>query len=215
MIKLIDADALKELKFPNGESEYTTGWNDAISAIMTFQPTTDAVPVPAGGIGELSDGYHTFNGLYYQRMILFAVLVKTYKDYSWKSRRHSDGEPCFGGGWFIVGIDTPQGSYTYHYEDKYFDLFDCVELSKGKEWDGHTEVDVTRLLSLNAVPVKRGKWEYGEDESGYDGYYCSTCFGHVRWYGKVGEQSINFIKKYNYCPNCGADMRGEENDRQR
>lgn len=99
-------------------------------------------------IGDVSDGYHTFNALYYQRMILFATLVKQNKDKAWKSRRHSDGEPCFGGGWFIVGIDTPQGSYTYHYEDKYFDLFDCVELSKGKEWDGHTEEDVTRLLSL-------------------------------------------------------------------
>ena len=60
--------------------------------------------------------------------------------------------------------------------------------------------------TIDAVPVRHGKWEYGEDESGYDGYYCSKCFGHVRWYGKVGEQSINFIKKYNYCPNCGARM---------
>lgn len=44
-MRLIDADALKELKFPNGESEYVTGWNDAISAIMTFQPTIDAIPI--------------------------------------------------------------------------------------------------------------------------------------------------------------------------
>lgn len=48
-MRLIDADALKELKFPNGESEYVTGWNDAISAIMTFQPTIDAEPVRHGG----------------------------------------------------------------------------------------------------------------------------------------------------------------------
>ena len=164
--------------------------------VLSNAPTIDAVPVPAGGIGELSDGYHTFNGLYYQRMMLFAVLVKTYKDYSWKSRRHSDGEPCFGGGWFIVGIDTPQGSYTYHYEDKYFDLFDCVELSKGKEWDGHTEVDVTRLLSLNAVPVKHGFW-IGKSTGGTPFYCCSEC-GRVEW------DTLT-----NYCPKCGADMRGE------
>ena len=123
--------------------------------VIDDAPTIDAVPVPDGGIGELSDGYHTFNGLYYQRMMLFAALVKTYKERAWKSRRHSDGEPCFGGGWFIVGIDTPQGGFTYHYEDKYFDLFDCVELPNGKEWDGHTEDDVTRLLTLDAVPVVR------------------------------------------------------------
>ena len=62
--------------------------------------------------------------------------------------RGCDSKLCFGGGWFIVGIDTPEGSYTYHYENKYFDLFDCEILDYGKHWDGHTEKDVTRLLSL-------------------------------------------------------------------
>lgn len=99
-------------------------------------------------ISDLSDGYHTFRQLYYQRMMLFAALVKQNRDRAWKSLRHEDGKLCFGGGWFIVGIDTPEGSYTYHYEDNYFSLFDCVELERGKTWDGHTEKDVTRLLSL-------------------------------------------------------------------
>ena len=99
-------------------------------------------------IGEVSDGFHTFNQLYYQRMMLFAVIVKQNKAKAWKSHRHEDGELCFGGGWFIVGITTPEGDYTYHYEDQYFDLFDCEELECGKHWDGHTEEDVTRLLSL-------------------------------------------------------------------
>lgn len=99
-------------------------------------------------ISDLSDGYHTFRQLYYQRMMLFAALVRQNRDRAWKSLRHSDGELCFGGGWFIVGIDTVEGSYTYHYEDTYFSLFDCIELERGKKWDGHTEKDVTRLLSL-------------------------------------------------------------------
>ena len=100
-------------------------------------------------IGELSDGFHTFNGLYEQRMILFAALVKAYKDKAWKSYRHEDGEYCFGGGWFIVGIDTPEGSYTYHYENKHWDMFDCIDLPRAKHWDGHTEADAkTRLMSL-------------------------------------------------------------------
>ena len=105
-------------------------------------------------IGEVSDGFHTFNGLYEQRMILFAALVKAYKDKAWKSYRHEGGEYCFGGGWFIVGIDTPEGSYTYHYENKYFDLFDCEILDYGKHWDGHTEKDVTRLLSLSPAQAE-------------------------------------------------------------
>ena len=102
-------------------------------------------------IGDLSDGFHTFNSLYYQRMILFAAIVKQNRDKAWKSFRHEDGELCFGGGWFIVGVDTPEGSYTYHYEAKYFDLFDCDILDYGKHWDGHTEKDVTRLLSLTSA----------------------------------------------------------------
>ena len=104
-------------------------------------------------IGEVSDGFHTFNGLYEQRMILFAALVKAYKDKAWKSYRHEDGEYCFGGGWFIVGIDTPEGSYTYHYENKYWNMFDCVDLPRAKHWDGHTEADAeTRLMSLKPEP---------------------------------------------------------------
>ena len=119
--------------------------------IVADFPAADVRPVPEGGIGEMSDGYHTFNGLYYQRMVLFAALVKAYRSKAWKSWKHEDGELCFGGGWFIVGIDTPQGSYTYHYEDKYWNWFECEELPVAKHWDGHTEEDVTRLMSLKLV----------------------------------------------------------------
>lgn len=110
-------------------------------------------------IGDLSDGFHTFNQLYYQRMMLFATIVKQNRDKAWKSLRHEDGELCFGGGWFIVGVDTPEGSYTYHYEDNYYSLFDCVELERAKHWDGHTEKDVTRLLSLPVLEKQeRDRW---------------------------------------------------------
>ena len=99
-------------------------------------------------IGELSDGYHTFNSLYHQRLVLFSVIVNLFREQSWKSMKHHDGEECFGGGWFIVGIDTPEGQYTYHYETKYWDMFNCKELDVAPEWDGHTDKDVERLLSL-------------------------------------------------------------------
>ena len=108
-------------------------------------------------IDDVSDGFHTFRQLYYQRMVLFAVIVKQNKDKAWKSLRHEDGELCFGGGWFIVGVDTPEGSYTYHYEDNYYSLFDCKELERGKHWDGHTEKDVTRLLSLSSAQPEPGE----------------------------------------------------------
>lgn len=47
-MRLIDADALKERKFPNGESDYATGWNDAVDAIMENSPTIDAAPIRRG-----------------------------------------------------------------------------------------------------------------------------------------------------------------------
>lgn len=105
-------------------------------------------------IGDFSDGYHTFNELYHQRAVLFAAIVNQNPTISWKSLKHEDGLSCFdsGGKWFIVGIDTPMGSYTYHYEtDKYWDMFHCRELKTAPHWDGHTEKDVTRLLSLEDI----------------------------------------------------------------
>lgn len=101
-------------------------------------------------IGDVSDGYHTFNSLYYQRAVLFAALVNQNANKAWKTRRHEDGELCFGGGWFLVTIDTPEGSYGYHYEEKYWDMFRCDELDRAKHWDGYTDEDVPRLLSLSA-----------------------------------------------------------------
>ena len=125
---------------------------------MTREEKMKAICEIAGvnEIDDVSDGFHTFRQLYYQRMMLFAVIVKQNRDRAWKSLRHEDGELCFGGGWFIVGIDTPEGSYTYHYEDNYYSLFDCKELERAKHWDGHTEKDVIRLLSLpSSQPEQR------------------------------------------------------------
>lgn len=101
--------------------------------------------------GEISDGYHTFNELYHQRRILTEVLVRAYPNCAWKSKRHSDGVEPFGGGWFIVGFNTPQGQFTYHYELEYWDDFPCVEVPAAPEWDGHTCEDVDRLLSLRPI----------------------------------------------------------------
>ena len=153
-------------------------------------------------IGEVSDGFHTFNGLYEQRMILFAALVKAYKDKAWKSYRHEDGEYCFGGGWFIVGIDTPEGSYTYHYENKYWDMFDCVDLPRAKHWDGHTEEDAeTRLMSLKPAQPERikGRWISADAIFGGEPFYCSEC-------GENTRDTVMGKPRYNFCPNCGAKM---------
>lgn len=160
-------------------------------------------------IGEVSDGFHTFNGLYEQRVILFAALVKAYRDKAWKSYRHEDGEYCFGGGWFIVGIDTPEGSYTYHYGNKYWDKFDCIALPRGKHWDGHTEKDAeTRLMSLEPRP--KGRWIERNPQNSPDCRLieCSEC-GNAYIVGYVLDYA-DWIDGRNFCTNCGADLRTEE-----
>lgn len=124
-----------------------------------------AVLMSEQDIGEFSDGYHTFNSLYRQRLILFAALVNTFPTLAWKSRKHFDGEVPFGGGWFIVGIETPKGQYTYHYEEKDWDLFRCKEVPAAPKWDGHTDADVERLLSLaGGEEGEMGSWAAMEVE---------------------------------------------------
>lgn len=105
--------------------------------------------------GDLSDGNHTFNDLYWQRCVLFAVLVNLFPKLAWKSKKHEDGEPCHDGKNFLVCIETPKGPYSYHYPLKNWDLFKCVELERAKKFDGHTDKDVERLLSLVPENIPR------------------------------------------------------------
>ena len=101
--------------------------------------------------GEVSDGYHTFNELYHHRAILFAVLCNTYPTLSWKSKQHHDPDQAMYDGMFIVGINTPEGQATYHYNiDPYWDMFNVIELERAPEWDGHTPDDAIKRIGLFA-----------------------------------------------------------------
>ena len=102
--------------------------------------------------GETSDGYHTFNELYDFRKVFNACLFNEwYKQGKYevhKSKKHFDGEECFGGGWFIVVAILPTGQISNHYELKDWDLFQCEEVEKAKyEFDGHTPQDVLERLT--------------------------------------------------------------------
>lgn len=96
---------------------------------------------------DISDGYHTFDELYHHRAMLFSIIVNEHKEYAWKSLEHHDGSMFED--MFIVGIDTPRGQYTYHYNiEPYWELFDCKVLKNAPIWDGHKPSDIDRLLSL-------------------------------------------------------------------
>ena len=68
--------------------------------------------------------------------------------------------------------------------------------------------DATGIL-VDAVmigkPLPKGNWI--EEEVGFDGdiaYRCSNC-NELFWL----EEGTPKDNEYNYCPNCGADMRGD------
>lgn len=58
---------------------------------------------------------------------------------------------------------------------------------------------VKMMPTVDAVPVRHGKWV--DDSNGIEGAwnYCSVC----------GEQAIDL---YDYCPNCGTLMDGKDGD---
>jgi hypothetical protein len=109
----------------------------------------ERIEIPKTGIGDLSDGYHTFNELYHHRAVLFSVICSQNKKIAWKSKHHHDS--TMYDDMFIVGINTPQGQATYHYNIvPYWDMFKVEELNKSPAWDGHTpDIAIERLASLS------------------------------------------------------------------
>ena len=100
------------------------------------------------GIG---DEYHTMDELYEYRMLYNAAFANVLSHLSFsvsasKSYRHSDGELCFGGGWFVVYLDLPTGQISNHYENQYWDLFRVPEVASAPEWDGHTPAEAAERL---------------------------------------------------------------------
>lgn len=140
-------DVLKEaklqLEYLNQKFPETGTTNSVLSKI-------DAVL--GKSVGELSDGYHTFNELYEFRKMYNAALFNEWAARGMyqvhKSKKHHDGEDCFGGGWFIVVAILPTGQISNHYELADWDLFKCKEVEKALfEFDGHTPKDVLERLA--------------------------------------------------------------------
>jgi hypothetical protein len=137
-------DRLNELKAKLEALRFTRQADDYCDLLELIDAEQSRLDNP----GSQSDGYHTFDELYDQRAVLFAALCRAYPDKAWRSKLHHDGT-MFDGGYFIVGIETIKGQYTYHYKLHRWDLYDdCKTLDRAPEWDGHTDKDVKRLLFL-------------------------------------------------------------------
>lgn len=153
--------------------------------------------------GETSDGYHTFNELYHHRAVLFSVVVANYRDAAWKAKKHHDG--IMYDGMFIVGIDTPWGQASYHYDiDPYWGMFDCEEREAAPEWDGHTPDEAIERIGKLATLGGNGYKQIGEerDYPKHDGLYeCPDCGNVVYFYAE------DYQIPFNHCPNCGKAVK--------
>lgn len=63
------------------------------------------------------------------------------------------------------------------------------------------------METVDAVPVRHGRWETVEDWDGDEHYKCSVCGAEFVLID--GDPDDN---DYLYCPHCGADMRKDGND---
>jgi len=145
-------------------------------------------------IGELSDGYHTFNELYHHRAILFSVICNIHPHLAWKSKKHHEGDMYDG--MFIVGIETPEGPATYHYDiDPYWDMFHVKELATAPKWDGHTPEEAIRRIGTLGSCIKASDIKIDVVNAG-------MMYGKEMWsilHDGSFDEASNFIKRELAC----------------
>ena len=86
------------------------------------------------------------------------------------------------------------------------DAIEAVKIALRKE------SALTRINNIQTADVReniRGEWIEDNSREKSMMWRCSVC-GRIAYYPTIGKRKS--YKKhcgYNYCPNCGADMRGE------
>ena len=162
--------------------------------------------------GEISDGYHTFNELYYYRMLYNAAFFNMLpKEWVHKSKRHNDGEECFGGGWFIVMANLPTGQISNHYELKDWDLFQIPEKEVADKWDGHTPQEAADRLHKYLLE-KRGEqkpaeWSKEDEEMCQEtiDWFEKKCFPYALESENPARESIKWLKSLKDRVGCEAN----------
>ena len=113
----------------------------SVLALLAGQPTVAQVKAEA-----LRDEYHTMDELYEYRMLYNALAANAMPELACKSWRHSDGDLCFGGGWFVVYLTLPTGQVSNHYKAEHWDLFQVPAVELAPPYDGHTPQDAAQRL---------------------------------------------------------------------
>jgi len=108
----------------------------------------DGTEVNVADTNLVSDGYHTFVELYQHRCLLWAYIVSTLGVASmsgFKTRKNSEGDEWEG--WFIAGMNYPDGQITYHLPDSMWDLVHAPVIERNDRYDGHTSADVVKRIT--------------------------------------------------------------------
>lgn len=132
--------------------------------------------------GDASDGHHTHNQLYEQRLLYHAHLAQRWFAEGVpivKSWRHHDEQECFGGGWFIVVMELPTGQVSQHYPAWAWNLFHIPEAPVAPVWDGHDpEAGAKRLRDAIVLfppnPEARTMQRRCPNTGRHDGHYYSA-----------------------------------------
>lgn len=145
MSSTIDLSKLPKKLTVTGAAAFTQLQNDAEH------------PEKISGVGfhgseemQVSDGYHTMDELYDHRITLYIALCKSVRleKEVWRSRKHSDGEICFAGTQFVLGIGIVSGEQiTYHIPIERWEECDFADTRlMAPQWDKHTSADVLERL---------------------------------------------------------------------
>ena len=87
---------------------------------------------------------------------------------------------------------------------------ECAKSDAQKALIGRVLFMIKNMPTIEAEPVKHGRWIYGEDEIGRDGIFCSECEHFVPWCYGYYDESDDLINDNSRCPNCGARMGGND-----
>lgn len=113
----------------------------------------------------------------------------------------------------IATTETVYNRYTdtagnYHwtgtYSGKHIVKMDGTSINTASDFYD----DNGRLLNnpiSEAEPVKHGRWNKVVHSNNHITYYCPKC-------GSIFNKGCADLGDYNYCPNCGTDMREVEDD---
>ena len=67
------------------------------------------------------------------------------------------------------------------------------------------------IPAADVRPVVRGRWITKKDSCGRNYTVCSACETEIQWRSEHGVLLHVVMTAAPYCPNCGADMREENN----